>query len=138
MRIMKHAEDILTEAGIKLTAMRILILKEIINYNGVFTLADLELQLDTVDKSTIFRTLSLLLEKDLLHEIDDGSGSKKYCLCTCHEEKHRLHVHFTCNLCQKTYCFKDVTIEHTPLPEAFQVTGANIVFKGICPECSKK
>lgn len=134
---MKKAEDILTAAEIHLTAIRIMIYKEIMNYNGVFTLADIELRLLTLDKSTIFRTLSLFLKKNLLHEVDDGSGSKKYCLCQCGSENHNFHIHFTCLSCHKTYCIKDIPIQQVQLPKSFRIADANYVLRGFCPDCNK-
>ena len=134
---MRTVEDILTEAEIQLTAIRILIYKEIVNFDGVFTLADIEQRILTLDKSTIFRTLSLFLKKNLLHEVDDGSGSKKYCLCQCGSKNHKSHVHFTCLSCHKTYCIKDISIQQVTLPVSYQVTDINYVLKGICPNCNK-
>ena len=37
--------------------------------------------LDTVDKSTIYRTITLFLAHHLIHGIDDGTGSLKYAVC---------------------------------------------------------
>ena len=45
------------------------------------SVTDLEDKLDTVDKSTIFRTLTLFLSHHLIHGVDDGSGSLKYAVC---------------------------------------------------------
>lgn len=44
-------------------------------------MSELEDALESVDKSTVFRTLSLFAARHLLHEIEDGSGSTKYCIC---------------------------------------------------------
>ena len=73
-------EQILREAGVRVTAVRLLIWRTIHReFSGIFNLADLEDKLPTVDKSTLFRTLNLLSESHLLDAIDDGSGSQKYC-----------------------------------------------------------
>ena len=45
------------------------------------------MRLDTVDRSSISRTLALLLDKGLVHTIDDGSGSAKFELCHCHSHR---------------------------------------------------
>lgn len=136
--IMENVEEILKGAGIQLTAIRIMIYKEIVMYDGAFSLSDIEQHLMTLDTSTIFRTLSLFLKKRLLHEIDDGSGSKKYCLCQCKDGSHKSHVHFACLNCHKVYCIKDIVIQQVELPVSFKVADINYVMKGFCPNCQKR
>ena len=63
---------------IKPTAMRLLILRTMMEMKRAVSVTDLEDKLDTVDKSTIFRTLTLFLSHHLIHGVDDGSGSLKY------------------------------------------------------------
>ena len=76
-----NEEQTLKQAGVRVTAVRLLVWRTILKeYAGVFSLADLEDKLPTVDKSTLFRTLTLLSDNHLLDTIDDGSGSQKYCL----------------------------------------------------------
>lgn len=126
----------LTAAGISPTPTRILIWREIAMTDRPFSLSDLETSLDTVDKSTIFRTLSLFLEKNLIHEIDDGSGSRKYCRCTCPGPgPHLSHIHFYCTACHRTYCIKNIAAPRIPMPEGFVTTQASYVLKGLCPKC---
>ena len=67
---------------IRPTALRLLILRTMAGFDRAFSLADLEEELDTVDKSTLFRTLTLFLAHHLVHGIDDGTGSLKYALCS--------------------------------------------------------
>ena len=62
---------------IKPTAMRLLILRTMMEMKRAVSVTDLEDKLDTVDKSTIFRTLTLFLSHHLIHGVDDGSGSLK-------------------------------------------------------------
>lgn len=51
--------------------------KTMMQHKEAFSLLDLENELDTVDKSTIYRTITLLAHH-LVHGIDDGTGSLKY------------------------------------------------------------
>ena len=55
---------------IKPTAMRLLILRTMMEMRRAVSMADLEEKLDTVDKSTIFRTLTLFLSHHLIHGVD--------------------------------------------------------------------
>ncbi len=135
---MENLENKLLKRDIKPTSVRLLILKSMTEFKTAFSLTDLETALETVNKSTIFRTLHLFLEKLLIHTIDDGSGSMKYsicsddCMCTIGE----LHVHFTCNKCKNTYCLESISIPSIQLPEQFLLQNVNFVMKGLCSKCS--
>lgn len=61
-----------------------------------------------MDKSTLFRTLTLFLAHHLVHGIDDGTGSLKYALCSsdCDCEIDDLHTHFYCTHCRRTFCLR--------------------------------
>lgn len=136
---MSQAEQILSKSGIRPTAIRIMVLKEIIEYDHTFTLADLEHRMVTLDRSTLFRTLMLFVEHKLLHEVDNGSGSKLFCRCECnHRHEHTPHLHFTCTACHETFCIKDIDVSMLPQPEGYEVTEINLVMKGLCPKCKKK
>ena len=133
-------EQVFEKAGIRVTAVRLLIWREIRkSFDGAFSLADLEDALPTVDKSTLFRTLTLLSEAHLLHDIDDGSGSQKFCVCHHDDTLHCTgHVHLTCRVCHKTYCLTDIRIPQVKLPTGFIPEEAEYIVKGVCPECAKR
>lgn len=127
----------LAEAGIRITAVRLLIWRTLREQmTDAFSLADVQDLLYTIDKSTLFRALTLFAEQGLLHSIDDGSGMQKYCVCRCGDhEHHHSHVHMTCVRCHKTWCVEDVEIPVVPLPEDFQVLEREYVVKGVCRKC---
>lgn len=132
----KNAEKILNNHAIRITADRLLVLETLMNKGRDFSLADIEAELDTVDRSTIYRTLELFVKADIIHGIDDGSGYKKYYVCTCHNGEHHFnHVHFVCTNCQKTFCLQDVPLPSLNLPEGFEVGQMTTIVKGICPNC---
>ena len=134
---MQDIERILTDADVKPTAIRMMVMKEIIAIGHTFTLSDMEIRLETVDRSTLFRTLTLFLEHKLLHEVDNGSGSKIYCRCEC-RSTHTSHIHFTCTSCGKTFCIKDIDTSSIPHPEGFTIEETSCVMKGFCPDCTIK
>lgn len=130
---------------IKPTSVRVLVLNELEKAECALSLTDLEARLVTVDKSSIFRTLTLFLSHHMVHGVDDGTGMMKYALCspTCHcgEEEHTglsdLHTHFRCEKCGRTFCLRGLPVPSVPLPEGFTLTSANYVLVGLCPNCSK-
>ena len=132
-------EQVLDNAGIRLTAVRLMIWRKVRHgFTDAFSLADLETVLPTVDRSTLFRTLTLLTDAHLLHEIDDGSGSQKYCVCHHDDTRHcHGHVHLTCKRCHRTFCLTNVRIPSVPLPPGFEMEEAEYVVKGVCAECSR-
>lgn len=133
---MHSEEEELQEHGIRPTAVRILVMRSIMKMNGAFCLYDIEADIPTLDRSSIFRALRLFTEHHLLHEIDDGSGFCKYCVCQCEDHEHHLnHVHFTCTKCGKTFCINDQIIPMVNLPEGFVQEEAEYVIKGLCPDC---
>lgn len=137
--IMQSAEDILSEHGIRPTAVRILAYNAMLAFHDTFSLNDLESALDTVDKSSIFRTLEIFAEHHLVHEIDDGSGSRKYCVCRndhiCGTEE--MHCHFYCEKCHKTFCLDHTHIPPVKYPEGYELHQVEYIMKGICPNCKK-
>lgn len=141
MQDARKYEQILSEAGIRITAVRLLVLKVIHERmrGDAFSLQDMMNEMVTADNSSVFRALTLFAEKRLLHTIDDGSGMQKYCLCSCPNHDHRHgHVHFTCTLCQRTMCLTDMPIPQISLPDGFEVQDVEFIVKGICPRCSAK
>ena len=133
-------EQILKQAGVRVTAVRLLIWRTIHReFTGIFNLADLEEALPTVDKSTLFRTLSLFSDNHLLDEIDDGTGSQKYCQRNAEDPLFDVrHIHFSCRICHRTVCLTNSPLPEVTLPEGFEVDNVEYVVKGVCPKCIKK
>ena len=73
--------------GVKPTANRILVLKALKEQACPVSLTDLEDILATMDKSSIFRVLTLFLEHDIVHSFEDGRGILNYELCTSKQAK---------------------------------------------------
>ena len=130
-------EQILSREGIRVTAIRLLVLKAVYNQiDGAFSLQDVLDIMETADQSSVFRTLTLFAEKGLLHLIDDGSGVQKYCVCRCEDHHHHHgHIHFSCTVCHKTFCLTEVPIPSVPVPQGFEVQESEYIIKGVCPKC---
>ena len=126
--------------GIKPTANRLLILRTMMDMNRAVSQSDLEERLQTVDKSTIFRTITLFLSHHLIHGVDDGSGAVKYAVCSdeCTCSVSDQHVHFYCESCHRTFCIDNVPVPAVSLPRGYRPESVNYMFKGQCPECSGK
>ena len=125
--------DKLAKRDIKPTAIRLLILKSMMEAGRAVSQLDLETLLDTVDKSTISRTITLFLSHHLIHSIDDGSGSWKYAVCddSCNCVLKDLHSHFYCEKCHRTFCLEKIHIPVIDLPKGFTLHSVNYVVKGV-------
>ena len=71
----KQIEGLLEQHGIKLTANRILIAKVMSTLDYPISMKELETMLLTMDKSSIFRTLSLFKSHHLVHQMEDGNDT---------------------------------------------------------------
>ncbi|MBO4820968.1 MAG: transcriptional repressor [Prevotella sp.] len=137
----KEYVEMLERHGVKVTANRIVVARELDRSPGPMTMAELERKILTIDKSGIFRVLTLFKEHHLVHVIEDGGGSgARYELCRSqHGDKDDdEHPHFHCEACGRTFCLEDTSMPCVNLPEGFQQTAVSLIVKGICPECAKQ
>ena len=138
-----NSQDIISRLeskGIRPTANRIPVMKTLMGEQNPQSLSNLERKMVSMDKSSIFRTLTLFLEHDVVHAFEDGRGVLCYELC---EEKgacdhHDGHIHFYCESCQRSFCMEDIHIPSFELPEGFYPHSISFVIKGECPDCRKK
>lgn len=81
-QIKKRLDDFVVAKGLRQTNQRNLIAEEIFSTDEHFTADDLLDRLRSKpgksSRATVYRTLSLLVEADLLHEIDLGDGMVTY------------------------------------------------------------
>ena len=125
---------------IKATANRLIVLRMLDGAGRPMSLSELEYKILSIDKSGIFRTLSLFREQHLVHVIEDGGDGVRYELChSRHDEiDDDLHVHFYCEQCHQTYCLEHIPVPGIELPEGFVMASVNYMVKGTCPHCAYK
>ncbi len=131
------AQTILESSGVKTTCNRILVMRALLESTSPMSLIELETALETLDRSSIQRVLTVLLERGLVHVMEDGRGVSRYEVChsSGHQDRDDHHAHFYCERCRKVFCLEDVTIPSIPVPDGFEVHGANFMLKGLCPGC---
>jgi Fur family ferric uptake transcriptional regulator len=129
---------LMQEHGIRPTANRIIVAKALAEESRPLTMTELEDRIGSIDKSGIFRTLTLFKEQHLVHVLEDGEGVR-YELCHSHDHSvdNDMHLHFHCERCGQTICLEDLPIPEVTLPDGYEVQSANFVLKGICPKCKK-
>ncbi len=128
--------------GLKYTSEREEILKEILTIEDHFDVEELYLKLKNkgskVSKSSIYRTLSLLIEGGYIQEVYKQEGHSHYEVTL-----NKLpHLHFICIKCNKV---KEAGDEE--LAELIKKYGEDLGYKlltyhleifGICPDCKEE
>ena len=134
----KHLLELLESHGVKPTANRIVIARALAAAGRPMSMTELETELETIDKSNVFRTLQAFREAHLVHVLDDSGDGVRYELCHSHheDEDDDLHVHFYCEKCRRTYCLEDIPVPTVAVPDGYDVHSVNYLIKGICPSCS--
>ena len=132
-----NLEELLEHHGIKPTANRLLIARALQEARRPLSLMELEAQLETIDKSNVFRTLSAFREAHLVHVLEDAGDGVRYELCHSHHEEQDddIHVHFYCTRCHKTYCLEHTPVPPVEVPEGFSPESVSYLLKGLCPDC---
>jgi len=128
------------QKNVKPTANRILVLRALQAAGRPLSLTDLECKLLTLNKSSIFRVLTLFVQHDIVHAFEDGRGILNYELCACAGDcDHRDgHVHFYCEHCHRSYCMDEISLPTFHLPPDFRPRSFSFVIKGTCPQCTSK
>ncbi|MBP5425192.1 MAG: transcriptional repressor [Prevotella sp.] len=134
-----ECEMLLASHDIKPTANRIVVAKTLAAAERPMSLTELEYKILSIDKSGVFRALTLFREHHLVHVIEDGGDGVRYELCHSHDghaEDDDQHVHFYCERCHRTFCLTDMPIPTVILPAGYELHDINYMAKGLCPECS--
>ena len=136
----EHCVQLLESHKVKPTANRIVVVRALAAAMRPLLLAELEAEIGTIDKSGIFRTLTVFKENHLVHLVEDGCQGVRYELChSRHEdEDDDMHVHFHCTQCHKTFCIDNTPVPVVELPDGYHMSTVNYVVKGICPDCAKQ
>lgn len=136
----KECEQLLSRHGIKPTANRVVILKTLAAACRPMSMRELEMEIYSIDKSNIFRALTVFRTRRLVHVIEDGDGGTRYELCYSHDEDNDEdeHMHFFCECCHQTSCLPDLPAPEVSLPEGYRLHSVNCLIKGICPTCARK
>ena len=134
------ALQLLKDSQLRKTNARIQVLEIFMNADRALSHQNLESKLQEVDRVTLYRTLKTFEQKGLIHKAFDGSEALKYALCShhaCDEHHHNdNHIHFNCEVCEKTICLEQVKKPELNLPEGYQVAEQHVLVKGICPDCA--
>lgn len=129
-------EELFARHGVKPTANRLLIARALQEAGRPLSMTELEAQLETIDKSNVFRALTAFKDAHLVHALEDAGDGVRYELCHSHSsEDDDVHVHFYCTRCHRTYCLEDTPVPPVEVPEGYEAESVSYLVKGVCPQC---
>lgn len=135
----ESSEQLLKKRGLRRTQARKRILDLFINEERALSKQDIEEELASMDRITLYRTLKSFENSGLIHEAIDGTALTKYALCEehCTDEEHQHnHAHFHCVKCGITFCVDQVHIPKVSTPKDLVIKDVELVLRGLCEGCS--
>ena len=141
-------KGMLKEKGLRVTNQRLSILKVLAkNKNRHMTIEDIyelvRVDFPEIGIATIYRTVQLLLEMQLIDRIELNDGCVRYEIG--HQisgEARHYHHHLICKVCGKVYTVEDDLLEdlekHMEETLGFKVLDHELKLYGICKDCMNK
>lgn len=132
-------QKLFKEKEIKVTKARIAIYELLSNEKTSLKADDIYNKCKIINKnmnlSTVYRTLEIFEEKDLIDKFDLGCGKNSYAI------KKNFHKHMLeCNLCHKeieVMCPMQSIEELVKLQTGFELTEHSLTLKGVCEDCKE-
>ncbi len=131
------AIELLESASLRRTQPRLAILTALLKAHAPLTQNQIAETIggSAPNKTTIYRNLTHLVEKGLIHEAFQDHRSQYYELAhNC--GKLSCHPHFTCIRCEQTHCMTRTHVHPVKLPEGYKIQRQQIRIEGICPKCA--
>jgi Fur family ferric uptake transcriptional regulator len=142
--------DLLRRAGLRITAVRLALLRQM---HAARAPANAQKLFDDLctdakrtkatrpDRVTVYRTLNSLVESGLAHKVDPGDRVYRFSLTDhahCEGEKHaHEHPHFVCDDCGTVECLEGerVVIKGETASKKRRVKQDSVVLHGTCESC---
>lgn len=128
-------ERLMTEKNVKPSALRLQIYEYLDAHRTHPTVDDIYFGLcenfPTLSKTTVYNTVKLLAEKDIIKAIAIEGFRTRYDANTA------FHGHFLCKACGHVYDVFDVSCPEYPKNGFFTQT-IDVYYSGICKECQSK
>lgn len=127
-------KNVLKEHKIRVSHQRLLILDYLL-CNDTHPTADeifqnLKLKDPVLSQATVYNTLNLFVDHNLISELDFNQPSKRYDFYRFH------HSHFLCESCGKII---DLDIDEEDLRfkelEGYKIDTIEVIVRGVCPDC---
>jgi Fur family ferric uptake transcriptional regulator len=121
--------------GHRVTPSRRAALKAITASDDHFSVADVQQRVPGVGRATVFRTIKLLVDLDLLCRVLLEDGSLRYRL----SRRPAHHHHLVCSACGDVEDFADCDLaglsKELSRRTAYEIRGHWLEMYGLCPDC---
>ena len=133
----EESTERLEDTGYRLTAPRRAVLDAIAGSNRPFTIEELSERLPDIGRATVFRTIKLLQELDIVCRVPLEDGGIRY----ERSRSGRHHHHLICSECGSVTEFSDPTldeaIEQNAETASFELDGHSAELYGRCAPCQR-
>lgn len=134
-------QSILKNHQLHVTLNRVSVLHYLLNQEQAVDKVKIEKYFNHIDTVTIYRMLISFVKKGILHTITNDKGEILYAICkdNCTSQQHiHNHIHFSCKVCEKTFCLENIHIPGVALPKGYISHNMEMHITGICNHCHKK
>jgi Fur family ferric uptake transcriptional regulator/Fur family zinc uptake transcriptional regulator len=138
---MKNPEDLLRERGIRPTELRKEVLRILFGAGRPLSWKDTFTRFTEkrVNKVSLYRTLSLLEEKGLVHKILGTDGAWHYCAHLVEGKKcPGNHPHFLCLACGRMFCLEDQPLPRCRFRKGASWRGSSFLPTGAAPPARER
>lgn len=143
---MAPAADLISQTlrahTVRLTPGRLAVLRTLLAAPYALSGTEIEQRIQAgVDRATMFRTLRLLEQKQLIHRVADYAETVRYAaaptlrLAASPPHIPVEHVHLKCLVCQRLYCLPHVPVPTVPEASGLQVSRHDCLLSGVCKTC---
>jgi Fur family transcriptional regulator, ferric uptake regulator len=133
------SSEILKQNAIIQSPLRLEVLEVLIASSKPLSQREIEQKIDkSHDRVTMYRTLKLFVEKQLIHRIAVSDNLVTFGLKTENSDSGADHLHFHCNDCDNVFCMPQVPVQKIELPKGFVGANTNLIVNGICEKCNKE
>ena len=131
------ATQVLKDYNLSVTSPRLSVLAILLpNPSKAFTCQDFISNLGhKMDRSTIYRTLETLMEKDVIHKMTGPNGNNLYSFHAGKECNHQTHPHLKCTECGTIECLPQFPPEYVNELTSSGFHEINVMLNGICKTC---
>jgi Fur family transcriptional regulator, ferric uptake regulator len=131
-------DQLLYAAGLRSTSARKTVLEVLSQVKRPLSHQEIvrDPKIGTLDKVTLYRTLSTLKRAGLLHRVQGVDGVWRFRAHLSRDGKcGGNHVHFLCTQCNQMMCLPEQPLPRVEAPKGAEVSSKQLVVYGQCAQC---